>query len=120
MSRSLETLSPAEFDTAMEWVLRSEAGMTGAEHAEFERWQTADPSHCVALANARRAWLALDRPRLAGRGHEMAGALRARTTRRHRRRVAIGAVALLAVLISVLPWNSRRETDAWPQTARLI
>lgn len=121
MSRPPAHPSLVEVDaTAADWLLRSEDGLTDAERAEFEAWRAADPQNRAALERARQAWSALDRPRLAGRGHEMVRALRTRATRRRRRRIATVTVALAAVVMFVLQWNPRRAAESWPSTARLI
>ena len=121
MSRSPHHSSPADLDaSATDWLLRSEAGLTEAERAEFEQWQAADPQHRSALDRARRTWTTLDRPRLAGRDLEMVGLLRARATRRRYRRIASLTVACAAVILVALQWKSRHDAEAWPATARLI
>jgi transmembrane sensor len=121
MNHSPVPSSPAETDaTATDWLLRSEAGLTEAERAEFEGWCAADPEHRAALDRSRQAWSVLDRPRLGGRGPEMIRALGARATRRRRRRVAAAAVALAAVVVFTLQWSPRRAAESWPPTAKLI
>jgi transmembrane sensor len=120
MSRPGHIPSSAEIDeAATDWLVRSEAGLTAAERAEFERWQAAD-SHRAALVRARQAWSMLDRPRLAGRDQEMVRALGARATRRRRRRLSIAAAALAAVVVFALQWNPPQVAEAWPATAKLI
>lgn len=108
MSRS-ENFPAVDVDAAAsDWLLRREAGLSDVERIEFERWMAADPRHRAAVTQADKAWRLLDRPRLAGRGHEMINALGRRATRRRRRRAAGAALALAAVVVVAFQWNPLR------------
>ncbi len=105
--------STAQVDAAAsDWLIRREAGLTDAEQAEFEQWMAADPRCREAIARAEQAWSLLDRPRQAGREHEMVRALGQRAGRRRRRRAVGAALALAAAVVVSLQWNPMRTPSS--------
>lgn len=93
---------------ASAWIARRDAGMTGDEAAEFERWRTADSRHAQAWERHERAWRMFDRPRSAGRVEIMMNELGALGARRRRRRYAAVAGGLLVLVIAVIVGRERQ------------
>ncbi|HRE84001.1 MAG TPA: FecR domain-containing protein [Opitutaceae bacterium] len=108
MNTTSHVRTAAEIDaTARNWILRRESGLSADEQAEFERWRMADLRHAEALTRCSQAWSLLDQPRLGGRAPEMIRMLSVRAGRKRRRRVALGATAVFALLIVGFFWNAQ-------------
>lgn len=107
---------------AAQWLARRDAGLTAAERAEFERWQTKDPRHAAALTEFETMWTELGRPRRTGVATAVEAEYQLLRSRRRRRRavVAAGACVVLVVLGSFFPqWGSNSDSAA-PTTAIVL
>lgn len=51
----------AQRDTAAQWLIRRDRGLSAAEQTEFRTWLTADPRHTAALRRCEKTWGVLDR-----------------------------------------------------------
>jgi transmembrane sensor len=94
-------------ETAAEWIIRRETGLSAEEEAEFQRWLASEPAHQRAFNELDATWTQLNEPRRNGRADAVANQVRASETRqRFRRRVMVGSAALAAaaaVLLAILP-----------------
>lgn len=92
-SRDIEIL-------ASNWILRRDAGLSSAEEAEFQRWQTEDPRHADALARKAGTWTTLGRPLHSGQADLLLRHLQARAMKRRRHRVTLAAAGIVVLLIA--------------------
>jgi transmembrane sensor len=97
---------------AADWVVRRDAGLTGAEATELERWRAADPRHAAALAWHEQMWAALDRPQRAGKAGLMLAKVAASAARRRRRRLHAATGALALLLVAGFAWQLRHPPPA--------
>jgi transmembrane sensor len=96
--------SDSFFDTAADWLVRSDAGLTPAEQAELQAWIRADPAHAAAWTAVQTPWEKLDEVRSAGLGGAMIEDLAARARRRRQRqwKWLLAAAAVVILGLSVL------------------
>lgn len=123
-----QPLIPEEIETAAaDWIARRDQGFDPGEAAAFEAWTLADPRHAAAVAELEEAWVAINRPRLAGRGREVMaeiGTLTGQRWQRRRRRAFGAASTLLAAAAAIaigfffLPFRSDAPERA-PRTVTL-
>ncbi len=96
--------------TASEWVVRRDRGLTLAEKRALAEWENADPRHRAELQRIGHAWHDLDALKPQADLNAMADVIvaRARTARAGRRRVAwlsSGLAAAAAIAISFAGWQ---------------
>jgi transmembrane sensor len=93
-------------ELAARWVARRDAGLSGAEQVEFDRWCSASALHREAVSRFEATWSGLARPARAGVDREFRNELHRLANGQRRRR--IGAVASLAVvmLVATFAWRS--------------
>lgn len=84
-------------DTAAQWIVRRDAGLSPEEERAFAAWRESDPRHAAALAGYDGMWTALDRPRTAGRTSDVAAAMNTLRRKRRRARVRRSTAALVAL-----------------------
>ncbi|MDD2762857.1 MAG: FecR domain-containing protein [Opitutaceae bacterium] len=89
-------------DAAANWLVRRQAGFSGADEVEFCRWLTTDPRHRAAFASVEAAWDTLSHPRRVGCAEVALGELRRRGRRRARRKAWAAGLAGLAAAIALL------------------
>ena len=92
---------------AARWVTRADAGLSAAEHTEFERWQSADPRHGAAVRHFTATWSRLDRPC-------SAGAVLLELGRRKTGRRRLGAAAAVAIAAGGMLFVSAPRRDFEP------
>jgi len=95
--------------TAARWVARRDAGLSGAEQAEFARWLDADPRHAAAFEHYARAWSAFDGPGRAGAQVAMIDRIKTRVRRRRLRQAGGVLTAAAACAIVALGFASLRD-----------
>src|SRR5580700_3693212 len=99
---------------ATAWASRRDAGLTGPERVEFERWCKADPRHAESIAALEAPWRALARP-----GSANLNLLRVQLrdlSRRRRQRLAFGIAAMLIAAFAGGIWLQRAAQPSAPAT----
>ena len=102
--------------SAAEWVVRRDAGLSPDQRQSLRNWEDSDPGHSAELARMQRTWRSLD-----GIGEivglqAMADEIAHRYRRRRRRRFLAGALAAAAaVAAGFLGWTTLR-----PETPQLL
>lgn len=120
MSRDADQSSAAVRQTAWEWVVRHDRGLTGAEERAFARWQEADPRHAAEFAQATASWRKLggirEIPRLQAAAEGALRRARARRQWRWLQLTAGGALAAAAALALAYlgPWTAQRTAEPAP------
>lgn len=95
-------------EVASTWLARRDAGLDAASEREFAHWLTKDPAHQAAWERVNRAWDAILPAVRSGAGPAMVRELGRRKQRRQRR-LAILAVACLAVAFGGLTLKFRHS-----------
>jgi len=118
-SKSGSVRDDAIEETASEWLVRSNTGLSSAERAEFQRWLAADPRHATAYAQLGEAWSVLNQPRASGQAGELGRELDARQERRagRRRIFAFAGAGLAAAAALVISFVTLRPPPATPAPA---
>lgn len=111
--------------TAAQWAVRQERGLTSSEADAFALWQAADPAHRAAYARIASTWQALGQVSLHPGMADLADAVIVRAARRKRRqRQRIQATLLLAAAAAVAftfitHWQTQRAAALAPATASI-
>jgi len=109
--------STAIEETAADWIVRRDAGLTDAEERDFKAWRNADPRHAAALVWQEKTWGALDRPRQAGLADAMLQRFSSSAARRRRRRLSAAAGVLAFIVFAGVLWRqSPRDGSAITST----
>ncbi len=94
--------------TAAEWTVRADSGLTEREKVALRLWREADPRHERAFLEYGKLWARLDQPRLGGSQRELQRDLATVLRRKSlRRRVTAGA-CLCALFAIGLFWQTER------------
>lgn len=95
-------------ERAADWLVRSHGHLSSDEHAELQRWLSADPRHQAAYTELGETWRTLTEPRATGHAEELVRELESRRQRRAARRRAFalagfGLAAAAALAFSLVP-----------------
>lgn len=111
--------SPADIatQTAEEWVIRRDRGLTAIEAKAFEEWQKADPHNAAEYSRISSAWRSLDGIGTVPSMKALASAAEAcAAARRRRQRTWAGATGLLAtaavIAIAFVVWRRAAPASA--------
>lgn len=109
--------------TAADWVVRRDGGLSPAERRALGEWKGADAQHAAELARMEAAWRSLDGMGNVRELQAMADAvvMRARAQARRRRMAGLAAglfAAAAAVVVGVVGWTSyQAESPVLLETA---
>lgn len=98
-------------DAAMDWILRSEEGLSPADQQPFDQWRQADPYHEEALARLQGLWRDLDAISPAGAGPLLAVPTAVAHMRARRWPWAMAASLAFLCLLGNAQWLSRLGAD---------
>lgn len=102
--------------TAADWVVRRDGGLTAEERRALGAWKDADSHHAAELARMEAAWRSLDGMGAAAELQAMADAveIRARARQRRGRMLGLGATMFAAAAALVVGWVSWTSFQAEP------